>query len=261
MNGMARGVCYIGTSGWSYPHWAGGRFYPPGLKPGEWLTFLAGQFSTVELNASFYRPPRPEAIARWRRAVPASFRFAVKLWRRITHERRLADCGAELRSFLEVVGALGSKRGPLLVQLPPSLRRDDALLAAFLDTLRKAAGRRRWRVALEFRSPDWLCPQVCALLSAQDAALCLSDLPHCPCVEPNAASFVYIRRHGPTGRYRGCYTDELIRADAGRIRGWLEAGRDVYVYYNNDIEGHALDNARELIAQVGAAAMGGAARR
>jgi uncharacterized protein YecE (DUF72 family) len=251
MRVMPRGTCHVGTSGWSYSHWAGGRFYPRGLKPGEWLAFLAGQFHTVELNASFYRPPRPEAIAKWRQAVPASFRFAVKLWRRITHERRLANCESELRSFLERVGGLGPRRGPLLVQLPPSLRRDVELLAAFLAALRSAAGRRRWRVAVEFRSPDWLSQEVGELLSAHEAALCLSDLPRCPATEPNAAPFVYVRRHGPTGRYRGRYGEEHIRADAERVRGWLAAGRDVYVYYNNDIEGHAVDNARELIEQLG----------
>ncbi len=257
---MPRGCCYIGTSGWSYPHWGGGRFYPRGLKAGQWLAFLAARFNTVELNASFYRPPRPEAIARWQRAVPPAFRFAVKLWRRITHERRLSDCAAELGSFLALVGGLGSKRGPLLVQLPPSLRRDDDLLAAFLEMLRKAAGRRRWRVAVEFRSADWLCGPVCDLLSTQDAALCLSDLPRCAAVEPNAASFVYVRRHGPTGSYRGRYSPEQIRADAERLRGWLDEGRDVYVYYNNDIDGHAVDNACELIAQLGSPGLPGGER-
>jgi uncharacterized protein YecE (DUF72 family) len=182
--------------------------------------------------------------------VDRSFRFAVKLWRRITHERRLRGFEAELKSSLGVVGGFGAKRGPLLVQLPPALRRDDKLLEDFLSALRAAAGRRRWRVAVEFRSPDWLCDDVLALLDARDAALCLSDLPRCPSTEPNAASFVYVRRHGPTGRYRGRYTARHLAADTKRIDAWLATGRDVYVYYNNDIGGHAVDNARELRSRV-----------
>jgi uncharacterized protein YecE (DUF72 family) len=254
---MARGTCYIGTSGWSYTHWAKGRFYPRGMKPGDRLAFLAEHFSTVEINSSFYRLPRPEMIARWRSVTRPGFRFAVKLWRRITHEKRLQDCGAELADFLALVGALGSKRGPLLVQLPPSLRRDEARLDGFLTQLRAAArpaaGKRarRWAVTVEFRNPEWLCDEVYRLLTRHRAAVCLADLPRCPITEANAAPFVYIRRHGPGGRYRGCYGPEHIAGDARRIRAWLASGRDVYVYYNNDLEGYAVDNARQLMAAVG----------
>ena len=248
---MAGGRCYIGTSGWSYAHWAKGRFYPKGLKQGEWLGFFAERFGTVELNSSFYRVPKPEFIARWRTVTGGRFRFAVKLWRRITHEKRLVECGVELSSFLEVVGELKPKRGPLLVQLPPSLRKNVRRLDEFLATLKKAAGRVRWKVAVEFRHPDWLCDEVYELLTRHRAALCLADLPRCPITEPNDAPFVYVRRHGPGGGYRGCYAPEHIAADAERIRGWLRGGKDVFVYYNNDIGGHAVDNARQLIETVG----------
>ena len=244
---MADGKCQIGTSGWSYAHWAKGRFYPKGLKQGEWLRFFAEQFSTVEINSSFYRLPKPEFITRWRSVTGGRFRFAVKLWRRITHEKRLVECEAELRDFLKVMGELGPKRGPLLVQLPPSLRRDVRRLDEFLAALKKASGRVRWKVAVEFRNADWLCDEVHELLDRHKAALCLADLPRCPITEPNDAPFVYIRRHGPGGGYRGCYAPEHIAADAERIRGWLGRGKDVFVYFNNDIGGHAVDNARQLI--------------
>jgi len=263
---MARGKCYTGTSGWSYVHWAKGRFYPKGLKPGEWLRFFSEQFGTVELNSSFYRLPKPEFVARWRTVTGGRFRFAVKLWRRITHVKRLADCGSELGDFLAVANEFGPKRGPLLVQLPPSLRKDVARLDEFLAVLKKAAGRtrwkvaaagaripsrtQRWRVAVEFRNPDWLCDEVYELLSRHKAALCLADLPRCPITEPNVAPFVYVRRHGPGGGYRGCYTPKHIAADAAQIRAWLADDKDVYVYYNNDIGGHAVDNARQLMEAV-----------
>ena len=248
---MGRGKCYIGTSGWSYPDWAKGRFYPKGLKQGEWLPFLARHFNTVELNASFYRLPRPEYIDRWREVTGGRFRFAVKLWRRVTHEKRLDDCDAELESFLRVVNELGPKRGPLLVQLPPSLHKEIALLDEFLANVEQAAGRSRWRVAVEFRNRDWLCDEVSRLLDRHRAALCLADLPRCSVTEPNDAPFVYVRRHGPGGGYRGCYTPEHIAADAKQVGAWLAAGRDVYVYYNNDIDGHAVDNAGQLMEAIG----------
>jgi uncharacterized protein YecE (DUF72 family) len=248
---MAGGKCYVGTSGWSYAHWGKGCFYPPGLKPGEWLAFFAKRFGTVEINSSFYRLPKPDFVARWRSVTPTRFRFAVKLWRRVTHDKRLTDCEAELAGFLEVMGGLGPKRGPLLVQLPPSLRKDLGRLDAFLCSLREVAGRTRWRVVVEFRNRDWLDDEVRGVLDRYQAALCQADLPRCPITAPNDAPFVYLRRHGPGGGYRGCYTSEHIGADAERICRWLADGKDVYVYYNNDVEGHAVNNARQLLETVG----------
>ncbi len=248
--GAQPGKGYIGTSGWSYNDWAKGRFYPKGLKQGEWLRYFAERFGTVEVNASFYRLPRPEMITRWHSLTGSRFRFAVKLWRRITHLKRLADCRRELGDFFGVVAALGRKRGPLLVQLPPSLTKDVARLDTFLTDLKQTAKPARWKVTVEFRHPSWLCDEVYRLLDSHRVALCLADLPRCPITEPNDASFVYLRRHGPGGDYRGCYAPAQVAADASRVRRWLQDGRDVFVYYNNDIGGHAIDNARQLIDQV-----------
>lgn len=250
---MPGGKCHIGTSGWSYAHWSKGRFYPKGLKQGEWLKFFSQHFRTVEINASFYRIPTKQMVTRWRAVTGSRFRFAVKLWRRITHERRLAGCDRELRDFFEAVTPLGPKRGPLLVQLPPSLRKDVTRLDAFLTQLKKAAGRSRWKIAVEFRHTDWLCDEVYELLDWHRAALCLADMEQCPITEPNDASFVYMRRHGPGGQYRGCYTPRHITDDADNVRKWLNTGKDVFVYYNNDIDGHAVHNARQLIAALGVA--------
>lgn len=169
---MQGGKCYIGTSGWSYAHWAKGRFYPRGLKQGEWLRFFAQHFGTVEINFSFYRIPTIDMVSRWRQVTRSRFRFAVKLWRRITHEKRLANCERELRDFLEVAGSLGPKRGPLLVQLPPSMRKDVARLDTFLTELKKSAGRSRWKVVVEFRNTDWFCEEVYELLNRRRAASC-----------------------------------------------------------------------------------------
>lgn len=243
---MKRGRCHIGTSGWSYSHWAKGRFYPKGLKPGDWLAFFSRHFGTVEINASFYRVPKPEMVSRWTDVTGSRFRFAVKLWRRITHEKRLADCFDELQFFLGVANQLGAKRAPLLVQLPPSLGKDAALVDAFLTDLKRAARPARWKIAVEFRNSDWLCDSVYELLDRHRAAVVLADMPRCPITEPNQVRLVYIRRHGPGGQYRGCYTKRHLNRDAARIHEWRGQGREVYVYFNNDIEGHAIDNARML---------------
>ncbi len=247
---MAAGTCHIGTSGWSYPHWAKGLFYPRGLASGEWLRFYAGEFGTVEVNATYYRLPARKTVERWREVTGPGFRFAVKLWGTVTHRKRLRAAGTEIRSFLAAVQDLGEKRGPLLVQLPPSFRKDAERLDRFLGELARASARSPWRVAVEFRHPDWLDEEVYGILDRHGAAVCLADLPICPITEPNDAPFVYVRRHGPRGRYRGSYPPGRIAADAARIRGWLAAGREVWVYYNNDTEGHAVADARELWAAV-----------
>ena len=247
---MKPGKLQVGTSGWSYAHWAKGRFYPKGLKQTDWLSHFAQHFATVELNCSFYRLPKVDMVARWRAIAGPRFHFAVKLWRRITHEKRLVNCTRELKDFFAVVNAFGPKRGPLLVQLPPSMHKDVGRLQVFLADLRTAPGRLRWKTTIEFRHTDWLSRDVEALLNQQGVARCLADLSHCPITEPNEVDFVYVRRHGPGGPYRGCYSAEHIAEDARRIQTWLHAGRDVYVYYNNDTEGYAIDNARQLIEAV-----------
>jgi uncharacterized protein YecE (DUF72 family) len=190
-------------------------------------------------------------IARWAAATERRFLFALKLWRRITHEKRLTDCSGELREFLAITAGLGGKHGPLLVQLPPSLRRDLDRLEAFLEDLERARGKAKWKAAFEFRNADWICSEVNALLDRRGAALCLADYRRCPVARPNQADFVYIRRHGPSGDYRGCYSESALAADAQAIRAWLGEGREVYVYFNNDIGGHAVDNARRLAELVG----------
>lgn len=243
---MREGKCYIGTSGWSYNHWTSGRFYPKGLKQADWLRFLSEQFNTVEVNSSFYHLPKLEVVQRWYNVAGARFTFAIKLWRRITHIKRLADCAEDLQVFFSRTSALGAKHGPLLVQLPPSLGCDLNLLEKFIHDLEEAAAGRKREVVIEFRNPDWLTTPVYKILERHKAALCLADMRRCPISEPNDVPMVYVRRHGPGGRYRGRYSTGHIRADSERVRSWLKEGRDVYVYYNNDVEGYAAENARQL---------------
>ena len=246
------GRAYIGTSGWNYKHWANGRFYPPGLKPAGWLKFLAEHFNTVEVNYSFYRVPSREAVSNWQAAAPPGFLFAMKLWRGITQFRKLNDPAGFLEQFLLGVEPMpASKRGPLLVQLPPSMGMHLQRLDSFLIELERQTRQSPWRVAVEFRHRSWLVEPVYRLLTEHGAAVALADMARCPITEPNDIDFIYVRRHGGWNHPEGRYLPEQIAADAERIKGWLAAGKVVYVYYNNDRNGHAVDNARELGAMVG----------
>lgn len=250
---MATPRAYIGTSGWTYPDWKL-RFYPREVRPADWLAYFSRHFETTEVNNSFYRMPRQDVVERWSNQVPPGFRFAVKLWRGITQYKKLRNCRESLQLFFDAVDVLPARqRGPLLVQLPPNLKRDLPRLADFLNEVHEVTADSAWRIAVEFRHNDWLCNDTYQLLDRHRAAICLHDLPdRGAATEPNDAPFVYVRRHGKTGKYRGNYPDEDLAADADRIRAWLARKKTVFVYFNNDLEGHAVANARQLNALVGA---------
>ena len=157
---MSPGRCHIGTSGWNYKHWGNGRFYPPRLSQRKWLTFYATRYDTVEVNNSFYRIPSEASARSWCDAAPPGFLFALKIWRGITHYRKLVACEDLLERFFAFAGAMPPTcRGPLLLQLPPNMGRNDTRLDAFLDQLEAAGGIPRWKVAVEFRTSSWLTPE------------------------------------------------------------------------------------------------------
>jgi uncharacterized protein YecE (DUF72 family) len=248
---VAAARAYIGTSGWNYKHWRN-LIYPAKFAQKNWLGFIAERFDTVEVNTSFYRIPKRETIAAWQEATPKHFRFALKVWRGITHYRKLKNAADLTSRFLDVAEALEpSRRAPLLLQLPPNQGRDIEKLAVYLEELRTIAGP-SWQVAVEFRKDEWLHPDVYKALDRQGAALCLHDMPgKAATVEPNDVNFVYVRRHGTAGgRYAGSYSEDQLRADAERVTSWLEQGKPVYVYYNNDIGGHAFWNALQLRSMI-----------
>lgn len=227
----------IGTSGYVYRHWRKGVFYPPGLRQRDELTYYSGVFRTVELNSPFYRVPTPETFARWRDTTQDDFLFAVKLSRGITHFRRLHDVSEPLGDFLDRAGVLGTKLGPLLAQLPPDFKRDTDRLEEFLATL---PSRLRWVV--EFRHTSWQSPEVYAILARYGVALCVPIGGMLEADLVTTAPFTYLRIHqGPDGR--GYMGRDGLRPWAARIRALTRAGKDVYVYFNNDTAGHAVRDA------------------
>jgi uncharacterized protein YecE (DUF72 family) len=237
----------IGTSGWSYDHWEP-ALYPPGLPAGSRLARYAEAFSTVELNSSFYRWPRPSAFRSWQRRLPDGFRMSVKAPRGLTHGRSLYAPEAWAERVAACWHELGDKRAVLLVQLAPTHSRDDARLAYFLRALPE------WvRVAVEFRHPSWHHEDIFALLESQGAAYCVMSGAHLPCILRTTAAFAYVRMHGPDHDhlYAGSYRYDDLSWWADRIREWEQAGHDVFVYFNNDGDANAVYNAGTLRGMLG----------
>ena len=243
-----RVTVWIGTSGWSYDHWDG-VLYEPGRPPAERLARYGANFRTVELNASFYRWPADAAFRSWRRRLPEGFAMSVKAPRGLTHAKKLYAPEVWIRRIGAGWHELGERRAVLLVQLPPSLARDDARLDYFLAALPE------WiRVAVEFRHDSWNADEVFQLLAHHGAAYCVMSGAQLPCVLRVTGPFVYVRLHGPDHDhlYGGSYSDADLWWWAERVREWQADGRDVYAYFNNDGGGNAVRNARRLGEMLGA---------
>ncbi len=216
-----------GTSGFSYDEWRG-RFYPEDLPADAMLGYYAEKLAGVEINNTFYRMPKRAVLEQWGRATPESFRFALKASRRITHFSKLANVSDSVAYLVEVSSVLGEKLGALLFQLPPFLRRDDALLADFLALLPAGCP-----AAMEFRHPSWFDDRVFALLREKNVALCGGDReegPAPPLVV--TADFAYLRLRAPD------YDDAALGAWAARITA--EPWRRVFAFFKHETKGPEL---------------------
>ena len=235
---------HIGTSGWSYDHWQG-VLYPHGTPQRDRLNHYMGRYRTVEVNSTFYRWPGDFAFVNWHRRLPDGFLMSVKAPRGLTHGARLFRPEGWLGRMTRALRYLGRRRGVLLVQLPPTLEFDYPRLEWFLNKLRL----RHWlKAAVEFRHPSWVRDDVFALLERTQTAYCVMSGAHLPCVLRATAPFVYARLHGPDPHhlYGGSYGDDDLRWWADRVREWAGAGKDVYLYFNNDGGGNAVRNADTL---------------
>jgi uncharacterized protein YecE (DUF72 family) len=237
---MAR--IFIGTSGWSYSSWRG-PFFPKEVMAKHHLWFYATQFRTAELNGVFYRTPSLDAVRGWRDQTPDDFVFTWKASQFITHWKRLSERSRNSLALIdERLKILGAKAGPVLFQLPPRFTVNSERLDSFLRLVP-----RRWRCAFEFRHDSWYCNEVFDLLRSRDAALCVSDHHDAPAPWQVTASFVYIRGHGPTGRYHSHYPNRTLRDWARRMTTWKRSRKDVYVYFDNDQKSAAPADALRLM--------------
>lgn len=228
----------VGTSGWQYRHWRE-TFYPRGVAQARWLEYYAARFATVESNAAFYRLPEAAWFAAWARRTPDDFVMAVKASRYLTHILRLCEPDDPVKLLVERARELGDKLGPILIQLPPSLRIELDRLKRTLD-----AFPRDWRVAVEFRHKSWFTDEVCRELTERRVALCLADRrgPLTPIWR--TADWSYLRFHVGQSTPGPCYGRDALVSWLRRLHEKWTSDDDVYVYFNNDHRACALRDAR-----------------
>jgi uncharacterized protein YecE (DUF72 family) len=263
-------IC-VGLSGWSYKEWAG-RFYPSGLEQSEWLGFVAERFPTVEVNRTFYSLLRPDTFRKWRGQVPKDFKFAVKGSRYITHMKRLREVAKPLANFFASgVLELGHHLETVLWQFPANDAVNSDDLIKFMSDLPKTTDqaanlaerhdervsfyeepprvRNPIRHAIELRHPDSLDVQIVSAARAHNVAIVKSHASNWPLFEEETADFAYFRLHGPEGLYHSGYSPEQLEEWSSRIER-LTPGQDVFVYFDNDGNGHAPNDALALLNQL-----------
>ncbi|MBZ9796949.1 DUF72 domain-containing protein [Mesorhizobium sp. ES1-4] len=242
---MGKQAFFIGTAGWGIPT----RYRQDFPQPGSHLERYSRHFPIVEIDTSFYKPHRRETYERWAGAVPEHFRFAVKVPKAITHERRLVDCGDLLESFLRQVEGLGGKLSVLLVQLPPSLPFEPDVASGFFDMLRK---RTQARLVCEPRHASWFEPEAEALLADRRIARVAAD----PAAVPTAAvpggwpGLAYFRWHGAPRVYYSDYDAESLDRISRQVEAAAASGAEVWGIFDNTAAGNALGNALAVDAMV-----------
>jgi uncharacterized protein YecE (DUF72 family) len=267
----------IGISGWTYAPWRG-RFYPRGLGQRNELAYVAERMNSVEINGSFYSLQRRSSYEAWAAAVPDDFVFSVKGGRFITHMKKLAGIETPLANFLASgVLALGRKLGPILWQLPPNLGFDSERIEAFFQLLPRTTGAaaaiavdhdqripadralttvadpaQRIRHAVEVRHETFRTNEFYELLRRQQVALVVADSPgKWPFIEEITTDFMYVRLHGHDELYTSGYSDESLDEWAAKIRNWVAANQDVYIYCDNDAKVRAPYDAMGLMQRLG----------
>ncbi|NOT35031.1 MAG: DUF72 domain-containing protein [Candidatus Eisenbacteria bacterium] len=246
-------IVRLGTQGWSQRDWVG-TFFPPGSKQEHYLPFYAQVFDTVELDTTFYHPPRASVVRSWARHTPSTFRFTAKVPQRITHEARLSNIAEHLVAFVASLEPLGERRGPLLVQLPAEFTRDKGshgVLARFL-----AAAPQDARLAVEFRHASWHREEVFDLLRKHRVAFAWTEWRSLPRVTQVTADFLYLRWIGNRADLDRFNEVQIDRADS--FASWqadlervLPQVREVYGYFNNHWAGHSPSSANEMKRRLG----------
>jgi len=241
---MEFGAIHVGCSGWNYRHWRG-RFYPEKMAVKRWFDHYASIFGAVELNTSFYHLPKPDTFSKWHDQAPQGFRYAVKAPRFITHMKKLKDCAEPVGEFLDRARKLGPTIGPILYQLPPKWTLNRGRLEEFLLLLPGDLTH-----VFEFRETSWMSEEVLALLDAHGIAFCVHDMLGSATPRWASGQIAYIRFHGGQGKYWGRYSDELLLGWTDWIVEQSRIGREIWCYFNNDIDAHAIDDALTLRAMI-----------
>lgn len=232
-------MIWIGISGFQYPEWKG-NFYPEKMPPAKMLAYYAERFATTEINDTFRQLPTNKTLASWLAQTPEQFRFTLKALQRITDFQRLRDCEQLLQQFLDAAMKLGSKRGALLFQLPPSFHCDLSVLRDFLALLPKSA-----RAAFEFRHTSWFSDSVFATLHQNNAALCIADSQDLTTPPVLVSNTGYFRLR------RASYTPVELQRWAELIRDQASRLTEIYVYFKHEETGTGPDLAKQLMEMLG----------
>jgi len=240
-----KGAIHIGTSGWSYKHWKN-IFYPEALITTDWLQFYAQTFNITELNTSFYHLPKLETTIGWGKKVPQGFMFCPKMSRYLTHMKKLNDPEESFEKFFDVFTPLKKKLGPVLIQLPPSLH-FHIDKAEHVYKLCKTKYK-YYRFAMEVRHQSWLEKESLDLMKQYNIAFVIAQSgTRFPYAEYVTAQHIYVRFHGPQQLYASSYTEEQLQNFANLFRQWQDEGHTVWAFFNNDVFGYAIENAKRLI--------------
>jgi uncharacterized protein YecE (DUF72 family) len=232
---------HVGTSGWQYPYWRE-AFYPAGVAQSRWLEYYATRFSTVEVNNTFYRLPPIETFTSWAARTPDEFVFALKANRYLTHMKRLRDPQEPITRILERAQPLGAKLGPILLQLPPNLKIDLALMDAALSCFPPTV-----KVAVEPRNVTWFVDEYPEVLSRHNAASCIAVSPDRETPVLRTADWGYARFHEGQHKPFTTYAKRTLSVWADRLSD-LFADASVYVFFDNDTNACAPRNAKTLAA-------------
>lgn len=236
----------IGTSGYNYKDWRG-KFYPEKLAQKNWLQFYAENFSVLEVNATFYRFFPKKVFENWHDKTPRDFKFVIKGPRMITHMKKLVDVDESLENFLESIEGLGSKLAIILWQFPANFKNDphnSGKLERFLKILPSNIPQ-----AVELRHSSWFNQDTITLLEDYKISFIINDTPTFDTAEIITGPLVYIRFHGPQGLYASSYSDKQLKTWSEKIKNFSKT-KDVFCFFNNDVSGYAIENAKKLEAFV-----------
>lgn len=233
---------YIGTSGYNYADWKL-RFYPTTLAKKDWLSFYGQQFTTVEINATFYGSFPTSVYKKWADQTPKDFRFVIKGSRYVTHVKRLKELTDEVDKQIDAAASLGEKLAVILWQFPKNFKKteeNETRFRSFIERLPKET-----KQAIELRDSSWFTPDIYELLKKSNTAIVINETRAFPVITEVVGSFVYIRFHGPTALYASSYSEAQLHEWAQRIKEWGRS-KQIYAYFNNDVSGYAIQNAKRL---------------
>jgi uncharacterized protein YecE (DUF72 family) len=233
---------YIGTSGWSYDHWKN-KFYPGDLPKTKWFTHYCKYFSSVEINATFYRRFKDQTYIKWKNQVSPGFRYVLKAPRIITHRKFLINVEDDIKTFSHSASLLEDKLGLILLQLAPRTKYDPELLKKTIFLFANPT-----KLAIEFRNNQWLNDEIYKILKESGAVYCNADSPKTSLIDWITSETAYIRLHGRKNWYSYNYSDRELAEISSLVNYYTEKGiKRIYIFFNNDFEGNAPRNAFSIM--------------